>query len=177
LTMSGHLRQRGSTMVEFVLTGIPLMFAVISIVQMSIGMWHYHTLQYAVKEAGAYLSIHGASSGYCRSNTCQIQNVASVLQTDAIGIPSNSIYVTFTPISSSDHATAGASYSCRLDNCVTDTTTWPISGYNSVGSEFAILAKYQFKNAMGMVAPGAGGGAVKFGNPWFPGYTHQIIQY
>lgn len=175
--MPGRQRQRGSALVEFVLTGVPLIFIIISIVQMSIGMWHYHTLQYAVKEAGNYLSIHGAGTGYCKSNTCQIQNVASVLKTDAIGIPASSIYVTFTPISSTDHATTGTAYSCRLDNCVTDTTAWPTTGYNSIGSEFAILAKYQWSNALGMVAPGGGRGVVTFGTPWFPGYTHQIIQY
>jgi Flp pilus assembly protein TadG len=176
--MMARRRQRGGAMIEFALTGIPLLFIMISIIQMAIGMWHYHTLQYAVKEAGAYLSIHGSSSGYCKSNTCQIQNVASVLQTDAIGIPPNAITVTFTPISSSDHTTAGTAYSCTLSNCVSDTTVWPVSGYNSVGSEFEIKALYHWSNALGMVTFGQGSsGAISFSNPWFPGYTHQIIQY
>jgi Flp pilus assembly protein TadG len=168
-------QQRGGAMVEFTLTGIPLIFIMISIVQMSIGMWHYHTLQYAVKEAGAYLSIHGSSTGYCKANACQIQNVAAVLKTDAIGIPASSINVTFTPVSSADHATSGTAYSCRLDNCVSDSTTWPIAGFNSIGSEFEIKALYQWNNALAMVAPG--GGTVRFNSYWFPGYTHQIIMY
>ncbi len=174
--MARRRSQRGGAMIEFTLTGIPLMFIMISIVQMSIGMWHYHTLQYAVKEAGAYLAIHGSSTGYCKSNTCQIQNVATVMKNDAIGIPPSSMTVTFTPVSSTDHATTGTAYSCRLDNCVTDTTTWPISGYNAIGSEFEIKAVYTWNNALGMVAPGPGG-VVKFGTPTFPGYTHQIIMY
>jgi len=175
--MSRNKRQRGGAMLEFALTGVPLMFIVICVIQMAIGMWHYHTLQFAVKEAGAYLSLHGSGTGYCKSNTCQIQNVATILKNDAIGIPAASITVTFTPISSSDHATAGSAYSCTLSNCVTDTTVWPVSGYNSIGSEFEIKALYQWQNALGMVTFGAGASPVKFQNPWFPGYTHQIIEY
>lgn len=163
-------------MVEFALTGIPLLFIIICVIQMAIGMWHYHTLQYATKEAGAWLSIHGASTGYCKSNTCQIQNVAAILKADAIGIPASGIQVTFTPIKS-DHTTAGTAYSCELDNCVTDTTTWPVSGYNTIGSEFEIKTMYHWQNALGMVTFGSGADPVKFGNPWFPGYTHQIIIY
>jgi hypothetical protein len=47
-------------MLEFALTGIPLIFIWISIVQMAIGMWRYHTIQYAVKTAGAYIVVHGS---------------------------------------------------------------------------------------------------------------------
>ncbi len=175
--MSRRKKQRGGAMVEFALTGIPLLFFVICNIQMAVGMWHYHTLQYAVKAAGAYLASHGSSTGYCKANSCQIQNVASVLKTAAVGIPAGSIYLTFTPISSADHTTTGSTYSCRLDNCVSDSTTWPASGYNIVGSEFSIKAEYQFLNALAMVSPGSGNGPVKFGNPWFPGYTHQTILY
>jgi hypothetical protein len=164
-------------MVEFALTGIPLLFFMICVIQMAIGMWHYHTIQYAVKQAGAYLTTHGSSSGYCKSNTCQIQNVSTVLQAAAIGLPSNSVYLTFTPISSSDHTTTGTAYSCRLDSCVSDSTAWPASGYNSVGSEFSIKAEYQYFHSMGMVSFGQGIDPIKFGNPWFPGYTHQAILY
>jgi Flp pilus assembly protein TadG len=52
--------QRGSARLEFALTGIPLIFIWISIVQMAIGMWRYHTIQYAVKTAGAYIVVHGS---------------------------------------------------------------------------------------------------------------------
>ena len=173
--MAQRKRERGGAMVEFTLTGIPLLFMIISIIQMSIGMWHYHTLQYAVKEAGAYLAIHGSSTGYCKSNSCQIQNVASVLQQDAIGIPSSAVTVTFTPISSADHATAGTAYTCTLSNCVSDATVWPVSGYNSVGSEFEIKALYQWSNALGMVTFGNGTDPVKFGNPWFPGIRIRLF--
>lgn len=173
--MSRRRRQRGGAMVEFALTGIPLLFFVICNVQMAIGMWHYHTIQYAVKQAGAYLASHGSSSGYCQSNTCQIQQIATVMKTNAIGLPSNAVYMTFTPIGT-DHVTAGTSYSCRLDSCVTDTTTWPINNYNGIGSEFSIKAEYQYTHSMAMVVFGPGGN-IQFLNPWFPGYTHQMILY
>jgi Flp pilus assembly protein TadG len=115
MILTGLKKQRGNAMVEFALSGVPLIFVVISSVQMAIGMWHYHTLQFAVKEAGAYLAVHGSSTGYCQSNACEIENVAAVLSNRAIGLPAISVYVTFTPVSSADHVTTGLAHSCWLN--------------------------------------------------------------
>ena len=46
--------QRGSAMVEFALAGVGSMILFISTVQLTIGMWNYHTLAYAVHEATRY---------------------------------------------------------------------------------------------------------------------------
>ena len=53
-------KTRGNALLEFTLMGIPLIFVLISIVQLSIGLWRYYSLQYAVKAAGSYISMHGA---------------------------------------------------------------------------------------------------------------------
>lgn len=169
--MNRRKRQSGSTIVEFTLTGIPMIFAWISLVQMCIGMWNYHTLQYALKMGGSYLSTHGSPSGYCYTNSCRILDVAPVIAQYATGMPQSSIFLTFTQVtSSSDHTTTGTSTSCALKDCLTNTTYFPNSA-----PEFEIKAEYQFKNALGMVA--FGGNPVKFGSPWFPAYTHQIVLY
>ncbi len=164
-------KQAGSAMVEFTMTGIPLMFIWISIVQMSIGMWNYHTLQYAIKQTGAYVAVHGGSSGYCRSNACRVQDAATVMAQYAVGIPQSAINMTFTPVSSSDHTTTYTATSCTLDSCLSNSTNFP-NGY----TEFEIKAEYQFKTALGMVAPGSGG-VIRFTNPWFPAYTHQQVMF
>ena len=160
-------------MLEFVFTGVPLIFVWIGIVDMSLGMWNYHTLQYAIKQAGSYVSTHGLSTGYCQSNNCRIEDAAAVMAQYALGMQAANITMTFTPISSSDHTTTGTATTCTLDNCETNATAFP-NGYG----EFKIQAEYQFKNAMAMVAPGSlDKGVVSFKNPWFPAYTHQIVLY
>ena len=171
-------RQRGSALVEFAFTGIPLIFVWISIVQMSLGMWHYHTLQYATKLAGEYASFHGAN---CVANGCgkQIKDIATVLATNAIGIPPSAVQCTFTAVKSDHTTTCGTPVSCELDTCESNTTAWPPSGCNAVapsGNDITILTEFQFNPAMGMVGPGAGG-VIKFSSAWFPGFTHQMILF
>lgn len=49
---------RGSQMIEFALMGIPFVFLIIAIVQMSIGMFTYNTLASAVDLGTRYASAH-----------------------------------------------------------------------------------------------------------------------
>lgn len=163
-------KQTGSALVEFTLTGIPLLFIWISIVQMSLGMWNYHTLQYAIKQAGSYVSMHGSATGYCKSNNCRVEDAANIMATYAVGMQASNITMTFTPVAS-DHSTKGTATTCALNSCETNTTAFP-----NGNPEFEIGAEYQFKNGLGMVSPGSGG-VIKFQNPWFPAYTHQIVLY
>jgi hypothetical protein len=163
-------KETGSAILEFTFTGVTLMFVWICIVQMALGMWHYHTLQYAVKRGGEYLALHGSSAGYCKSNSCRVEEVAAVIAKYAVGMQKSDIKLTFTPVSSSDHSTTGTATSCALSACITNTTAFP----GSFG-EFEIKAEYQFSNALAMFAVGSG--AVKFGKPWFPGYTHQVVLF
>jgi Flp pilus assembly protein TadG len=164
----------GSVMVEFVLCGVPMVFVWISTVQMSLGMWHYHTLQYATKAAGAYMATHGASYVAAGNTAPEIENIATVLANAAIGIPASSIQVTFTAFQGNSTATS-TTHSCELDTCESDTTVWPPTGYNTVGNDFEIKTEFQWKNALAMVAPGHG--TQSFGAFWLPGYTHQFILF
>jgi Flp pilus assembly protein TadG len=172
--MAKRERRRGSAILEFTFTGIPLIFVWISVVQMSLGMWHYHTLQYATKAAGEYAAFHGLGcAGACNK---QIKDVAAVLANYAIGIPASSIQCTFKTLAS-DHTTAcGSTISCQLDSCETNVTAWPPTGCNTANAnDLTILTGFQFNPAMGMVAPGAG--VVRFGSAWFPAFTHQMIVF
>ena len=45
---------KGSTLLEFTLVGIPVIFVLISTIEMARGMWMYHTLCHAVKEAARF---------------------------------------------------------------------------------------------------------------------------
>jgi len=170
-------------MLEFALTGAPLVFIWISTVQMALGMWHYDTMQYAVKATGTYLSQHG--SGCASPNTCSITiaTLATLMKNLSIGVPATSLYMTFNAVSASDHKTVNKTVSCYLSNATTpangcdqNTTAWPPSGNASPGSELEIQAEFQWSPAIGLVAPGAGG-VVNFGSFWLPAYTHQVILF
>jgi Flp pilus assembly protein TadG len=52
-------KQKGSVTIEFAMVGVPLIFALISMVEMSRGMWMYCTQAYALNEAARYVSVHG----------------------------------------------------------------------------------------------------------------------
>ena len=152
--MTPRKKQRGSAMLEFVLTGVPMIFVWISIVQMAIDMWHYHTLQYAVKRTGMYIAHHGI--GCASPNTCSIQlkDAANVLKTNAIGIPATDTNVTFTMVKADGSSIT--SVTCRLDSCVTNATAWPPAGDTAVNSDIKISADYLLKSALCMFGPGAG---------------------
>jgi hypothetical protein len=68
--------RRGQTMLEFTLVGIPLMFVLISIFEISRGMWTYHTMAFAVKDGVRFASVHGINcinttgSGGSDPNNC-----------------------------------------------------------------------------------------------------------
>jgi Flp pilus assembly protein TadG len=170
-------------MLEFVLVGIPMLFGVISIEEMARGMWQYHTLQYAVKMANSYASVHGATcSSSANSCTVDVSNVVGVFQTNAIGVPMSSVAVTLSS------ETAGNAVTCsQVSTCSSNSswsTQWPptASGDNAVGNWIKFRADYTFKTALAMFWPGAGG-PVSFGSSLgagkfdFPGYSFQIIQF
>lgn len=172
--MANRRGVRGSAILEFTLCGIPLMFVWISIVQMAIGMWHYDSIQYAVKICGAYIAVHGATYVSQGNSAIQIKDAASVLASNAIGIPTNGMSVTFTAFNSSGGSTT---HTCQLNTCLTDATPWPPSGYNEQGDDLEIKADYLWQSAIAMVAPGPGAMAQQFNSFHLPGYTHQFILF
>ena len=164
-------RTRGSALVEFCLTGIPLIFIWISVEEVARGLWHYHTVQYAAKTAGAYAAVHGATCAVSpNACTTSISNIATVFQNASLGIPTNQIALTFTTAS-------GAATTCNLGGtsnlCSNQTSVWPPASNNdnAVGKNIQITAMYQFKSALAMIGTGI------FGPIYFPGDTQQIIQY
>ncbi len=170
------MKQRGSALIEFTLAGIMLIFVWISIVQMAIGMWRYTTVQYATKLAGSFSAVHGMGCwqpGY--SCAIQIKDAARIIRKNAPGLDPTTTNVVFSAISPTDHLTVLASHPCRLDNCVNDTTWWPLIPHAAAGKELRIKVDYLYNPGMAMWVPGAGG--VLFGSTRLPGDTHQIILF
>lgn len=164
-------RRKGAVTVEFALVGIPLIFAIISTVEMSRGMWIYFSQTQAVREGARFIVVRGADC-LTNGNTCSVTvaDIANALATSGVGLIPSQWNVNLVSSSGANNV------SCRpLSNCLTNTTTWPPYPDNQVGSTVAISGSYPFASALAMFWPGAK--AVSFGAFNLPAYSQQLIQY
>ena len=163
-------RQKGSGVVEFTLVGIPMVFVLISVVEMARGMWIYHSQAYAVNEGVRYVVVHGA---HCASNgnscTLSVGQIASHIASVGTGLATPSWNVTL-------YSATKGSVSCSpLSSCLTNNNAWPQSPDNAVGASVAIAGSYQFHTALSMFWPGSK--PVRFGAVNLPAYAEQTIQF
>jgi hypothetical protein len=137
-------------MLEFVLLGVPAIFVLISVFQMGIGMWEFHTIDSAVHQLGRYMQVRGRGCTQ-NSNTCSVTvgQIATQMESYAIGIPGQLFSVTLVN-------PGGNSISCSpLSSCTSNAIVWPQSPYNGPGQIFVIYATFNWSPAIGMVWPGA----------------------
>lgn len=145
--------ERGATLLEFTLAGIPAIFLMISTVQMGIGMWNYYSLARAVNLTARFASIRGSdcSSG---TNSCgtTVGALTTMLTTKAIGLPPSDLKVTLVTDS-------GAVTTCNpVTTCTSSGTAWPPStnSDNARGKKVTVTAQYPLHSALAMFWPGAG---------------------
>jgi hypothetical protein len=171
-----HKNQRGNSLVEFTLVGIPLVFVLISIFEVARGMWIYHTVAYAVTEATRYASVHGVNCTSASGNNCSktISDLGSIIEYAGIGLTPDQLSVSFV-----DHT---GTISCKpLNSCLSpnaNTTVWPRSGGggNIPGMNITISASYPFSSAIAMFWPGAGAGVV-FPTVNLPATSTERVQF
>ena len=173
-------RRRGEALIEFTLVGIPLLFVWISTVEMSRGMWQYHTLQYATKMANAFASTHGATCGSPNSCSVNVSDVVNTFSAYAIGIPPDKVKIVL--LTKNNSVTCNQVSTCSSNGSWS--TPWPTSsnGDNAVGKTVEIKTFYTFSTALAMFWPGSGtpwsfGSAAGSGTFIFPGYSYQMIQF
>lgn len=165
----------GSTLIEFTLVGIPMIFVLISTFEIARGMWTYHTMAYTVKEGTRYASVHGVNCNIAPNNcTVTVTNVANVMKAAGIGLLPDQLLVTFT-------TSAGTSAEQTLSYWIANgSSTWPPtspSGINSIGQPVTIRAKYPFRSALAMFWPGAGRGVSGPGLIYLPASSSDLIQF
>jgi Flp pilus assembly protein TadG len=135
--------EKGSSLIEFTLVGIPLILLIITIIEMCLAMWSYHTLAFAVREGARYASTKGQGCTYT-GNTCST-NIGAIAQQIAlagIGLAPGQMNVTFT-------ASNGSTVTCTpLNSCYTNTTVWPPSGANTAGSSITIAGTYSVQSPL-----------------------------
>ena len=95
----------GQSLVEFTFVGIPLIFVLISIFEVSRGMWMYHTLAYSVKVGVRFASVHGINCVKTADNPndCVVNmgpattpgTIAYVIRQAAVGLDPTKTTITF----------------------------------------------------------------------------------
>jgi hypothetical protein len=163
-------RRKGSTQLEFVLVGIPMIFILISIFEIARGMWAYHTLAYAVREGVRYASMHG--KGCASPNSCQVTigGITGVIKTAGVGLDPSSVTLTFTPA-------GGSLPNQTMTSQLTSSTVWPPSTANTPGQIIKISANYGFRTFLALFWVGAGRPVNYSGTFYLPASSSEAISF
>lgn len=145
--------RRGATVIEFTLLGVPGLLLCMSIVMSGIDMWQFFTLSYAVAQTARFAAVHGATCAQTAptTNSCLITRaqVAAYFETQALALSTASTVLTMTDGS-------GAITCNPVTSCPSDTTNFPATTNNAVGSNISINATYPISNPVFIFWPGAG---------------------
>lgn len=169
-----HPRKRarcsGTIGLEFTLVGIPLVFVLISVVEMARGMWLYNSLGHCVREGARYVSLKGENCSSAPNDcTSTVAGVAAKIRSAAIGFAPGDLNVTL--------SAPGDVRTCTpLAACLSDNSVWPAAPGNAVGSEVTVDATYTFRPAIAMYWPGSGAGG-SFGTFVLPASSTERIQF
>lgn len=165
-------RARGSNIVEFTLAGIPMIFLLYSTIELSLAMWNYHTLAYAVNEGAHYAAVRGRG---CTDNgnscTTTVGTLTQQIAAAAIGISPDRLQITLT-------TSSGQARTCNpVNSCFTNNTTWPpaTNDDNRPGKGITVSARYLFPSLLAFFCPGDG--SVPFGTIALPATSTQQIVF
>jgi len=155
----------GQSLVEFTLVGIPLIFVLISVFEISRGMWMYHTLAYSVKAGVRYASVHGVNCTN-NGNNCTVNmgpvadtcagnpSVADVIKCAAIGLDPTKTTISFYTFTLNNAKIPQGSCTLAKNSCTA--TPFPPLGANRPGADrIEIDISTPFTSALAMLWPGA----------------------
>jgi hypothetical protein len=154
-------RRRGSNLIEFTLAGIPLIFVLVSIIEIARVMWAFHTVAYGVKEGVRFAQVHGINCvSVATPNNCPttIAQVTRVIRDAAVGLDPAQTSLTFTPGTTDSTPTKCSMGGAGAGDCPQLTGTWPpndsTGAFNAVGKPIRIDISTQVPNAISLVYPG-----------------------
>jgi len=138
--------RKGNGALEFVLLGIPSLFLTFSVVEMSLGMWQYHTLEEAAVAGARYVITHGADC----SGTCGITvgNVVTKVVQTGVGLNPSQLAITLTSTSGSTTYSPASSY-------LSNSTAFPPTADSTAGNDITVTVAYTVSNPFAMFWPGA----------------------
>lgn len=164
---------RGNSTLEFTLVGIPLIFTLISIFEMSRGMWNYHTMAHSIKEGTRYAVVHGDNCAPHPplNNNCQVTigQIVQVIKDAGIGLDQDQLTLTFTSASN-------GAVTCTLTNCLANNAVWPAYPDNIGGLPIEIDGKIRFDSALAMFWPGVTHG-INFATAYFPATSQELMEF
>ena len=139
--------RNGNALIEFTLLGIPIIFITISIVSVSINMWEFHNLSYAVQATARYVTLHGDTcTRYGNSCVITVGNVATYFKGQALALDPTQVIVKLTDSS-------GTTTCNPVNNCTSSATQFPASSGNAVGSNVTVKATYVLRNPIALFWP------------------------
>jgi len=168
--------RKGNTLVEFTLVGIPVIFLLISIFEMSRGMWMYHTLAHSLKEGVRFAVVRGNDCNVSPSNcAATIGTIARRIRDSAVGMPAGDL------INVQFRSSTRTVACTTLESCLSSGTFWPASppgstvdrGGAPVTGWVEISAQYRFRSAISMFLPGSRG--IVFSPVLLPASSRQAI--
>lgn len=181
-----RLRSAGNAFLEFTFVGIPLVFVLISIFEVSRVMWQYNTAAHAVREAVRFASVHGNDCAVAPNSCTQtIQQIAQVFSFYGAGVvPEDLQNIRFIY----GEADETADYTCAdlaaaLDGSCADAGVYwpgPAPGQPANAGAFftmpiSISAEYHVRSAIAMFWPGSA--PVSFGSFQLPVSSTEMINY
>lgn len=130
--------RRGSHLMEFVLTSVPALFLMLSVFEVAVMMWEYHTLASAAQMTARYAIGQSAANG-------TIGRTVTYLEQRASGLDPAQLNAKF-KIGSNDPT------SCTpVSNCASSSTAFPGS---TVGADITVTLTYPVNNPLVMFWPG-----------------------
>jgi len=149
-------KRRGSALIEFSITFVPLLFLQMSIVSVALNMWEFHSLDYAVDSTTRYITVHGQGCSQ-NGNSCTVTvgNIISFFQAQALGADATQVSLTLTDGS-------GSTTCSPITSCSSSTTQFPNASYNSPGSDITLNASFTMRNPLAMYWPPASNGPHDF---------------
>lgn len=162
-------RQRGASVIEFTLIGIPLIFVLISIFELSRAMWLYNTAAHAIREGSRFAAAHGNNCALLPNGCAStLQQISQRMLEQGAGLnPVDVQNLTFHSKGANPTATPPLTYTCAtLQACLSDTRPWPaitapaiqVSDLNPLGQRgnyIEIRARYPFRTAIALLWPAA----------------------
>lgn len=146
----GHVR-RGSTLIEFTLVGIPLIFIITSAMMVALAMWQFENLEYGSQSTARFVAMHGrlcAQNG--TSCTTTVDDVAKFFATQTMALDPSKTQLTLT-------AATAATVCNPLNTCNGNLAQFPDSAHNGINFDVTVAATYPVVNPLGIFWPGNSG--------------------
>jgi hypothetical protein len=167
--MQKRKSRSGNAALEFVMTGIPLVFMIISIAELSRGMWIYDTLAHAVESTTRDMAVRGKNCSTYVSGCAQtIGSYSTLFSKWAVGLDPAQASVVF-------QSTSNTVTCSPLNSCFSSSTAWPPSGDNGANLDIWVTASMPFNSAIGMFIFGST--PVSFGKFTLSAKSHQQILF